>query len=122
MLTLMPSAVKASTAGMPSRVAGTLIMTFGRPTNVPQMPGLGDRGCGVAGRAWRDFEADEPIQPIAVVVQRPEDIGRRLDVLDDEALDEGAIADVALRRQGPLQPSIVIAAAGNRLVEDGRIA
>ncbi len=34
MLTLTPWAVSARTAGIPSGVAGTLIITFGRPTSL----------------------------------------------------------------------------------------
>jgi hypothetical protein len=33
MLTLTPSAVSVSIAGIPAGVAGTLIITFGRPTS-----------------------------------------------------------------------------------------
>ena len=94
MLTLMPSAVSASTAGMPSEVAGTLIMTLGRATLPPEMPSLGDGCVGIVGDAWRDFEAHEAVRAVAVVVHRSEDISRQLDVLDDQPFGERPIADL----------------------------
>src|SRR5688572_28163919 len=64
--------------------------------DLPEMVGLGDCGFGVMGRGWRDFEADETVQPIAVAIDRPEHVGRRLNVLDDEALDKSAVSGIAV--------------------------
>jgi hypothetical protein len=63
--------------------------------DLPEMPSFGDGGCGVVGRVWRDFETDEAVCAVAVVVHRPKDISGQLDVLDDQALDESSITDVA---------------------------
>ena len=90
--------------------------------DLPEMPGFGDGGFSVVGGAWRDFETDEAVCAFTVVVHRSKDISRHLDVLDDQAFDERSIAHVAFSTERAMQPGIVVGAAGNRFVEDRRVA
>src|SRR2546427_2804731 len=76
MLTLMPSAVSTSTAGVPSISGGHLDHDVRPRYHLPEMPSLGDGCSGVVGGAWRDFEADEPVCTVAMVVHGSKNISR----------------------------------------------
>src|SRR4030095_374260 len=90
--------------------------------DLPEMPSFGDGGCGVVGRVWRDFETDEAVCAVAVVVHRPKDISGQLDVLDDQALDESSITDVAFSIERETESRLVVGAARNCLVKNSGVA
>src|SRR2546427_1084532 len=122
MLTLMPSAVSTSTAGVPSISGGHLDHDVRPRYHLPEMPSLGDGCSGVVGGAWRDFEADEPVCTVAMVVHGSKNISRQLNVLDDQTFGERSVVDVAISIQRPTYSGIVIRATSNRLGENGRVA
>ena len=93
MLTLMPSAVSASTARMPSTVAGTLIMTLGRDTS-RQRWRASQSLLPCRERSLARLEADEPVRAVAVVVHGSKNIGRQLDVLNDQPFGESPVTHV----------------------------
>ena len=54
-----------------------------RPVHpLPEPLGLGQRAVGVVGQVRVDLQADVAVAAVALVVQRPEQVGGRLDVLD----------------------------------------
>src|ERR1700716_3468796 len=98
-----PSLSICRMAGSPGSVAGILTMTLGRLT-----PPVGGRGegyglIGVVGGGGRDLDADEAVASLGLFVDRPVDVGRRLDVLDHQ-LPEDVLRLVAGLHQVDQRP------------------
>src|SRR5512143_3545152 len=99
MLTLTPSAISCSIAGIPAGVAGTLIMMFGR------------QRCG-------HLEADEPVAPSRAVEDTAQQVRCRANVVEGEHLEERLRVDPRVRAEDVAQLVVVVAAARHRLQED----
>ena len=93
---LMPSPISVRIAGSPAAVAGTLTMRLAPADRLPQAPRLGDRRLRVHGEIGRDLEADVAVAALLVVEDRPQHVGRGLDVADREILVDVADTGIAL--------------------------
>src|SRR5581483_3139520 len=84
-----------------------------------QPPRLVERGRGVVLLVRRDLQADVAVAPLGALVDRPEQVGDCLDVLDRQRLEDlsGGLAGVDER----VQRLVVVGAAANRFLEDGRV-
>ena len=117
---LMPLAIDSSMAGMPSGVAGILIITFGRPSVAKSRFASADRARRVAARAAARLRGcTKPSPPLRLVVDGPEDVGGVADVFDGELVVD-LVARFVLRGEHA-QLRVVVVAAADRLLEDRRI-
>ncbi len=118
-LTLMPAAIAAVMAGRPATVAGILIIRLGRSTRCQSRLACGQRARGVVRQVRADLQADVAVAPAALLVQRPEQIRRRLDILDRKLPEDLLRALAGLRQR--YQPGIIVLRLGDRVHEDRRI-
>jgi hypothetical protein len=81
---------------------------------------LGDRRGRVHREIGRDLEADEAVAAAGRLVHRPQHVGGAADVFEREAFVERHDAAVA-GALGLLERGVVVAAAGDRLLEDRRV-
>ena len=88
----------------------------------PQVPSLLDRAVGVMGQVRRDLEADEAVGALGCVVHWSQGVAGGLDILDREPLVERLGVDLVVGLEQVEDGLVVGAGAGDRLVEDGRVA
>ena len=100
--------------------AGHLDHQVVAPDQLPQPARLGDRVLGAQRQIGRDFERDVAVHLVGRVVDRAQQVGRVLDVLDGERLVDGLRVQVALGRQ-LLEARVVVGAVAHRLLEDRRV-
>ena len=86
---------------------------------VVQVLGHGDGLLGRTGHRGRDLDRDEAVGALGPVVDRPEDVGGGLNVLDHQ-LPEHLVRPLALAHQ-PDQGFVVVGRTGDGLLEDGRV-
>ena len=104
---------------MPSAVAGTFTIDVGAIDRAPQPARLAQAARGVVREGRRDLDAHVAVRPARALEHRQEDVGGRLNVLDDQRVDDGlrrAAAGGERRQRG-----VVLRALRDRLLEDGRI-
>ncbi len=87
---------------------------------LPQTTGLVERGLGVVGEVGRDLQADVAVAAAAAVVDRAQDVGDVLDVVDGQDLVGALGVEIAPARQ-LLELDLVVGRAGDRLLEDGGV-
>ncbi len=104
----------------PGLGAGHLDHQILAPDLAPQPARLLDRLMRLQRQIGRDFEADEAVAPLGLVIDRAQRVGALLDVADRQLLEQGAGVEVAvlLRRRDQL---VVIVAVADRLFEDRRV-
>ncbi len=84
--TLIPDAISASIAGMPSVGGGHLDHEVGPVDHTPEPVCLGDRAIGVLCEVGGYFEADVPVVSTARVVDAPEQVCGPLNVCNGQTL------------------------------------
>ncbi len=87
---------------------------------LPQPARFFERALGVAGEIGRDFEADVAVAALRAVVHRPQNIGGILNVADGENF-VAPLASRSVRERKRVQQIVVKRAAGDGLLEDGRV-
>ena len=118
-LTLIPAAIVSSIAGMPSSVAGILIITLGRSTRSCSERAAAIVSVGVVGERGRDLDRDEAVAAVVRVVHRAQHVGGGDDVVEHD-VPVGVLDRQALPR-ARRQLLVVALAGADRLVEDGRV-
>ncbi len=89
-----------------------------RPVHRPPQPSrLGDRGLSVHREIGRDLKADVTVRAVQLVVDRPEQVRRRLDVGDRQSFVEVHGLRIGIPQRRP-QAIVIIAALPDRLFED----
>ena len=82
----------------------------------PEAPRRGDRPAGLVGQPRIDLEADEAIASAGALVDRPEQVGDGLNVLDNEGLVDLLSAEPLSSEAGNLV--VVDGGAGDRALKD----
>ena len=86
----------------------------------PEPLGFDDGGLGVQRQIGRHFEADEAVMPFQFIVDRPQHVGRMLDILDREMLEQ-----LGHRTVAPLQRladrRVIFVRTADRLFENRRV-
>ncbi len=86
----------------------------------PEPPRLGDGVVRAQRQIGRDFEADIAVDLLRRIIDRAQQVGGVLDVLNRQVLVDALRVQVALVGQR-LEPGVVIRAVAHRLLEDGRV-
>ena len=119
-MTLIPSPIRVRIAASPGLVPGHLDHQVAPADLVPEAARLLDRRMRIHRQIGRDFEADEAVPPLRLLVDGAERIGALLDVPDREILEQGAGVEVAVCLRGGDQGVVVVAVADG-LLEDRRV-
>ena len=109
-LTLIPSAIAFSMAGMPGRCRGDLDEHVRAIQARPQSPRTLERRVGVLGEVRLDLDAREAIGPVRRVVDAPKDVRGVADVGDRDLLVDPA----RIVARADLAPDEVVVLAGWR--------
>ena len=87
---------------------------------VPEPLGLGDGALGVHRQIGRYLQADKAVVTVELVIDRPQHIGRVLDVLDRDLFEQLGHRAVALF-QGAPDRAVIFVGTADRLLENRRI-
>ena len=98
---------------------GNLDEDVGPPHPIEQIVGHRHGALRIVRHPWQDLDADVAVFVLGLLVDRFEHIGRHLDVLDDEAQHDLFVRPAAGNQF--LQRLVVVAAATDRLFEDGGV-
>ena len=88
----------------------------------PQAFGFVDRALGVVRETGRHFEAHVAIVTVSRVIDRSQHIGRHLNILDRQRFVKISYRRLRIGREQRAQRHVVVGTAGNRFVENRRIA
>ena len=103
----------------PLRRGGDLDHEVRAVDEVPVHAGLLERPVGVVRQARRDLERDVAVEPARLLVDRPQRVGRELDVADGEAAVDLPRGEALLRRGAHVL--VVVGGAEDGLLEDRRV-
>ena len=117
---LIPSPIRCRIAGRPCGVAGTLTIRLLAVDFLPKSFGFDDRGFGIHRQIGRDFEADETVVAVEMIVNRAQHVRRMLDIFDGEMLEQ--LGDRAVAAfQCSADRAVIFVGTADGLFKDRRI-